>query len=210
MQHRWLILALSALLALGTTAEAQQYFPANDSETPDVVVNGQRLSDGDIQQLIRMYGTVYSGRYWYDAVSGLYGNDGGPPMGQLHPGLRLGGPLSAAASGGGKGSLTGVFINGREIHPMEYLFYQRLFGQVLPGRFWMNAEGTGGYEGGPAIFSVMQAMAQAGGGRSGNAGNGGSWSHYMPWIGAQPGTHVGRASDGCTYISQGDYSADFC
>ncbi|MEL7309922.1 MAG: hypothetical protein AAFN07_00300 [Pseudomonadota bacterium] len=169
-----------------------------------VVVNGSTLDRQEVNALISLYGTVQPGRYWYDAVSGLYGMESGPPAGQLHPGLNLGGPLSASASGGGSGRMTGVFINGREIHPMEYLFYQQLFGRVMPGRFWMNAQGMGGYEGGPAMFNVQQALAQA------NRRGGGGGSHYMEWIGGKPGTHVGTASDGCTYVVQGDYSAESC
>lgn len=177
-----------------------------------VVVNGQKLSQEKVDGLVGLYGYVYPGRYWYDALSGLYGVEAGPPAGQLHPGLAIGGPLSASASGGGNGRLTGVFINGREIHPMEYLFYTQIFGQVYPGRFWMDATGTGGYEGGPAMFSVQQALAQSQQSAGYNPRNGrtSSDSVYMDWIGAKPGTSVGTASDGCTYVVQGDYSADFC
>jgi len=185
-----LVMTLSAM----STANSEQY--------PQIIVNGSALSDSDIEHMIGLYGQIYVGRYWYDKTSGLYGYEGKGPAGQLHAGLVIGGQLAASASGGGNGALTGVFINGREIHPDEYAFLRQLFGQVLPGHFWMNAKGVGGYEGGAAFFNVAQAMRRAGG-HSGD-------SHYMPWLGAAPGTHVGRASDGCVYISQGGYSNDFC
>ncbi len=82
-----------------------------------IFVNGQELGAADGYALMQHYGTIPSGRYWYDPVSGLWGNDGGPSSGQIMAGLPLGGSLRADASGGG----TGVFINGREIHGQEYL-----------------------------------------------------------------------------------------
>ena len=189
---------LAILLLTGCADSAAQA-----EQNPQIIVNGSALSDSDIEHMIGLYGQVYVGRYWYDKASGLYGYEGKGAAGQLHAGLPIGGPLATSASGGGNGRLTGVFINGREIHPDEYAFLQQIFGQVLPGRFWMNAQGVGGYEGGPAFFNVAQAMRAAGGSRGGD-------SHYMPWIGGKPGTHVGRASDGCVYVSQGGYSNDFC
>lgn len=84
----------------------------------------------------------------------------------LYPGLHLGGPLQPDASGRG----TGVFINGREIHPQELLKLQQSFGAVNPGRYWLNPQGIGGYEGGPAQFNLMPARGAAGQGGSGEAG----------------------------------------
>ncbi|MEM6818314.1 MAG: hypothetical protein AAF578_05955 [Pseudomonadota bacterium] len=173
-----------------------------------IIVNGEALSQEQVDGIVALYGSAQSGEYWYDAVSGLYGLDQGPPIGQLHPGLAIGGKLRASASGGGNGWTTGVFINGREIHTIEYLFYQSIFGQVLPGRFWMNAQGVGGYVGGPATFSVQDAMAQAS--RRAAGGNSGSSSVYLPGTGGRTGLHAGTASDGCTYVVAGNYSNDFC
>ncbi|MEO0574157.1 MAG: hypothetical protein AAF004_01750 [Pseudomonadota bacterium] len=201
---------LFTLIAIAATTLAATHPLAAQSQSqvsaPAISVNAEKLSADDIQALKARYGAVYAGDYWYDPISGLYGHINGAPMGQLHPGLRIGGPLAASASGGGTGAVTGVFINGREAHPDELRFYQRLFGRVLPGRYWMNALGIGGFEYMPASFNVRQAMAQS---RS-RARSGGRGSVYMDWIGSKPGTHVGRASDGCVYISQGDYSAESC
>ena len=204
--------SLTSLLALLmiTSAPAVAGDKPEDIASPRVVVNGKALTNQQVNALTQMYGQVVPGKYWYDAVSGLYGVIGGAPMGQLYQGMTIGGPLAANASGGGNGRLTGVFINGREIHPLEYGFYQQLFGTVWPGRYWMNAQGIGGFVGMPASFNVPAAMAQARNTSRGSRGNRGNGSVYMPWIGGKPGTSVGRASDGCVYIVQGDYSSESC
>lgn len=193
------IIGIAALMLIAASSAAQQ--PV--SQTVVMTVNGKSLGQNEIDRLRALYGDVYSGDYWYDAISGLYGRIDGAPIGQLHPGLRIGGALSAGASGGGDGRLTGVFINGREAHPLEFRFYKRLFGTVRPGRYWLNALGIGGFEKMPASFNLRQAIAQSQ--RRQREG-----SLYMDWIGGKPGTHVGRASDGCLYISQGNYSSDSC
>jgi hypothetical protein len=145
--------ALAAACAFG--AHAQQ----------PVVVNGVALDAPTLAQLQRAYGPVAPGRYWYDPGSGLWGRERAPHSGQIMPGLRLGGPLRRDASGGG----TGVIVNGREIHPAELVQLQQLFGQVNPGRYWLNAAGIGGYEGGPAQFNLPAAASQrSGGGRGYN------------------------------------------
>lgn len=177
------------------------------AQVPTVNVNGEKLSKHQIDGLVSLYGGVYPGDYWYDPMSGLYGNVGQPASGQLAPGLAIGGALKPSASGGGNGRVTGVFINGREIHPQEHAFLTQIFGQAAPGRYWMNAAGIGGYEGGPAMFNIVAAAQQAAARQNGGQGGG---STYLPGIGGKPGTHVGRASDGCLYVSQGSYSADFC
>jgi hypothetical protein len=130
-----------------------------------VIVNGAALDAKTLAQLQSVYGPIAQGRYWYDPVSGLWGRERGPHAGQIAPGLRLGGPLKRDASGGG----TGVVINGREIHPAELAQLQSLFGRVNPGRYWLNAQGIGGYEGGPAQFNLPAVAAQrSGGGRGYN------------------------------------------
>ena len=95
---------------------------------------------------------------------GLIGNEGGPASGQIAPGLALGGPLPADASGG----MTRVFFNGRALHPVELAALEQAFGYVVPGRYWMNAQGIGGVEGGPASFDLgAAARARTGAGASG-------------------------------------------
>jgi len=68
----------------------------------------------------------------------------------------------------------------------------------------MNPQGVGGFEGGPPLFDLAASARQAA------ARSGTSDSHYLPWIGAEPGTHVGRASDGRVYVSQGGNLNEFC
>jgi len=116
----------------------------------DVFVNGVRLDDSTRQALERGYGVpIKPGRYWYDSVSGVWGVEGGPAEGQIHPGLRLGGPLKLDASKG----KTGVIVNGRELHALDVAALRRCV-TVIPGRYWVLANGIGGTEGGPAQFNL--------------------------------------------------------
>jgi hypothetical protein len=146
-----------------------------------VIVNGEPLTSEAIAVLEQAYQTrLRPGRYWYDPVSGVWGWENGPTQGQILPGLNLGGRLKANASGEG----TGVFFNGRELHPQDVAMLRRLAGTVIPGRYWVNAAGIGGVEGGPPFFDLRALAAQRGGGQA--------WSH------SGPGGHTG--SDGkCSY-----------
>ena len=152
-----------------------------------VVVNGKRVSQEQFARELGRLGItlpapVPDGEYWYDRISGVWGMRGGPTMGQMPPDLNLGGLLQADASGRG----SGVFFNGRELHPAEVLYLQQLFGYTIPGRYWMNAQGIGGMEGGPALFNLAAAaQAQSGGnsytrrGLFGSTGSDGRCSYYM-------------------------------
>lgn len=127
----------------------------------EVYLNRVPLGDEEVWGLERITGaTIPDGWYWYDRVSGLVGREGGPALGQIAPGLTLGGPLAADASGGG----TGLFLNGREIHPLELEYLRQLFGAVPAGRYWLNAWGVGGLEGGPPLFDLRAASPPANGG----------------------------------------------
>jgi hypothetical protein len=127
------------------------------ADQPGIVVNGQPLS---MQEVLDYGVDVPPGRYWYDQAAGFWGVEGGPSVGQIMPGLPLGGALRADASSGD----TGVFINGREIHLLELLDLQAIFGEVPPGRYWLGADGVGGVEGGPASFTLAPAPSPADGG----------------------------------------------
>ncbi|HEY6222678.1 MAG TPA: hypothetical protein VIW26_02760, partial [Gemmatimonadales bacterium] len=120
----------------------------------DVVVNGEPLSDETIQQLQQVYPVaIPPGRYWYDAMSGAWGHEGEPIAGQMMAGLRLGGALAANASRG----TSGVYVNGRQITLGEKGYLEALCQTpVIPGRYWIVANGIGGYEGGPPIFNLAQ------------------------------------------------------
>ena len=127
-----------------------------------VVINGVRLTAAELHYLDGASGAgIPDAHYWYDPVSGLWGLEGGPSLGQTMAGVDVGGRLRRDASGG----RTGVVVNGREIHRTELQFLVRLFEVVNPGRYWLNADGIGGYEGGPARFNLRAA---AGGPRRGS------------------------------------------
>lgn len=157
----------------------------------NVTINGVRLGDDVLAALEQ--GTqvrIGDGEYWYDRACGAWGVKGGPMLGAILAGLELGGPLVADASGGG----TGVFINGRELHPQDVLALQRL-GPVMPGRYWVDGFGNGGFEGGPAMFNLVQLAQRAG-------GRGGPWSHHTKWTDA----HVGGDGQGFSYYIDKDVS----
>ena len=127
---------LACLLGLGMVA------PARAQQAAGIFVNGERLPPATIQALEYQYRVrLQPGCYWYDRLSGMWGLEGGPTVGQIFPGLALGGPLRANASGGN----TGVFINSRELHQAEVAYLQRCT-PVFQGRYWMNAAGIGGLD----------------------------------------------------------------
>lgn len=136
---------------------------ATSSWAGDIIINGVALDESTRQTLERGYGVpIKPGRYWYDAVSGVWGLEGGPGAGQIHPGLPLGGPLQREASKG----KTGVIVNGRELHALDVAALERCL-VVVPGRYWVLANGIGGPEGGPAQFNLaMLCGAKSTGGSS--------------------------------------------
>ena len=129
------------------------------AQDPGIVVNGQALSAETVQQLKQIYPVVIpSGRYWYDPISGAWRRESQPIAGQMMPGLSLGGPLQANTSRG----TSGVFINGRQITDGEKSYIEVLCQTpVAPARYWIMANGIGGYEGGPAIFNLAQCPGVA-------------------------------------------------
>ena len=166
---RLLTAVLSALVICGFAATS------GAAATQEVFVNGVALQTQQINFLQQQYGVrVLPGRYWYDAVSGAWGFEGGPTLGQIYPGLAIGGRLRADASNGN----TGVFINGRELHLNDVMALQRCT-QVYRGRYWVNAQGIGGIEGGPPLFNLValcNAQRQTSSGRTWFNGDG-SWSY---------------------------------
>jgi hypothetical protein len=119
-----------------------------------ISINGTVLSANEIQAIEQQYKVrLVAGQYWYDRNCGAWGIEGGPTVGFVMPGLSVGGPLRANASGGN----TNVFINGRELHHLDVLGLQQL-GPVLPGRYWVDAWWNRGYEGGPPLFNLAVLM----------------------------------------------------
>jgi len=139
----------SLLAALALTAQAAD---------ERIVVNGSPLSAETVRQLQRLYPVpIKPGRYWYDNVSGAWGWEGEPIAGQMLPGLKLGGPIRANASRG----TSGIYINGRQITQAERTYLERTCqARTVPGRYWVNARGVGGFEGGPAWFDLSRCGQQ--------------------------------------------------
>lgn len=155
-------------------------------ERDHVFINGVKVPQETLGALERAYGVpIQPGRYWYDKQSGLWGVEGLPLGGQIAQNLDLGGPLKADASKGD----TGVFINGREL-PIEEVAVLQQLGPVIPGRYWMNAQGVGGVEGGPAIFNIGAAIAAQ---NKKSGGMDGGWNRTTP------GGHLG-GDDNCSYF----------
>lgn len=141
-----------------------------------ITVNGVAL-DQDIIDALASYGVqLGQGDFWYNPESGLWGFWGGPALGQLYPGLQLGGALAWDASGG----QTNVFVNGRALHPSEVQYLQGLYGFVVPGRYTFTATGDVSLEGGFFLFNVNASRYSQ---------NGQSW--YKGFIGQPDGMYMG-------------------
>lgn len=174
------------LLAIATTARA------------DVIVNGAIVPRETIAQLATHGIAARDGRWWYDARTGAFGAEGQATAGFLPPALAIGGPLAANASGGGDGRFGGVFVNGRELHPLDVAALQSTLGQVVPGRYWVDARGDFGVEGGPPLGNLAAiAGARAGasaprGSRPSTCGSDASCANGHSWLGD------GYFSDGAT------------
>jgi hypothetical protein len=109
----------------------------------------------------RSNGYLPDGSYWYDARSGALGKMGGPTLVIIPAGLELGGPLPPYASGGGDGRLTGIFINGRELHPIDVQGLSAFIGSpIYPGRYWVDGMANAGLEGGPAMWNLVWLAQQ--------------------------------------------------
>jgi hypothetical protein len=179
--------------------------PGAASPSRAVRINGRPLAASELQTLEkveRFVGRIPDGDYWYDPRTGASGRWGGPALAFLPAGLELGGALPANASGGGQGNLTGVFMNGREVHPIDVAGFQGLVGAVLPGRWWVDASGNYGLEGGPPMGNLV-AMAQA----RRRAGQGGGTAWSKRYEGITPGQNMNLASDGTTTcVSVSGYS----
>jgi len=128
--------------------------PGNDA----VLINGTKLGPADLTRVQSAYRIrIPPGDYWYDKVLGAWGGRGGPTMGFITPGLDLGGALQANASGGG----TQVFVNGRALHPYDLLALQQITGPILPGRYFITADGLAGLQGGPPLWNLAALAAQS-------------------------------------------------
>jgi hypothetical protein len=140
-------------IALGLRlAGSAGFTPEVAAQTRSVVINTVRLEDETVRRLEQQYQVrIKDGDYWYDRASGAWGMHGGPTRGFILPGLALGGALRPDASNGH----TGVFINGRQLHQYDVMALLQLT-PVYPGRYWMDAYGNVGVEGGPAMLNLVE------------------------------------------------------
>ena len=144
----------------GATAEATRDTGETVAAAREVYINRVKLDSAFVLAVEARYRkTIQDGRYWYDAACGAWGVEDGPTAGFLAARLDLPGPMPADISGGG----TGIFINGREIHVLDQEALQKIFGQTIPGRYWLDAAGNLGPESGPAIANLAVAIQKAGG-----------------------------------------------
>lgn len=194
---------LLTVVLMAAVADAQQPQAKRVSAQRKVRFNKHLLGPAELETLERLergVGRLDDGAYWYDPRTGASGRWGGPTLAFLPAGLTLGGPVPADASGGGQGTLTGVFINGRELHPVDVAGLQQLIGQVWPGRWWVDAQGNYGLENGPPLgnLAVLARAHRSSGGPQ-------AWSkHYE---GTSPGGNMNLASDGTTTcVSTANYS----
>ena len=155
-------LAAVLLLILTTSSGFSQ------SDSDQLVINEKVLDAEEmkiIHDLERQFGAkAVPGRYWYDPHSGLYGAEGYGAFGQTFPNLRIGGKLQSDASNGD----TGVWVNGRQLHRTDVAYLQQCT-PVIPGRYWLDARGNGGVEGGPIQWNLAllcTAARQRAGGTS--------------------------------------------
>lgn len=157
-----------------------------------VFVNGQRIDAATLAALQSNYRMqIADGRYWYDPISGAAGPEGGPTLAFIVPGLQLGGPLAPNASHGN----TQVFVNGRELPAWDLAGLTRLVGYIAPGRYFLDAMGNAGIEGGPPTVNLIAASQQSRG-----SGNDGWYSNTI-----QAG---GNESGGTGYVMGKDASGN--
>jgi hypothetical protein len=145
--------------ASDSSAPAAPHAPAPSADGErNVLINGHRLSGGDLDRLEAAYRIhIDDADYWYDKVLGAWGVKGGPTLGFIVAGLDLGGSLQADASDGE----TQIFVNGRELHLYDALALQRVTGPIVPGRYFITAHGLAGLEGGPPLWNLAQLAAQS-------------------------------------------------
>lgn len=188
-----------------TSQTAGSALTSQTSQANTVFINQKPVEEAKLDELKRLYGAAPPpGRYWYDPRSGLYGIWGYEAAGYIRPGHDFG-PLPEDASRGN----TGVYINGRHINLTEAQFFQRIFGAVYQGRWWLDGQtGNVGLEGNPMpmanLVVAMQQASRAGGG-GGSGGGGYRWRDNI-------NNSSGGAENGCVWVNSpgSTYSSSGC
>jgi hypothetical protein len=144
--------------------------PPGGANKPNVVYYVNEQACDSTQSAVLASLQVPPGSYWYDSISGLYGQIGGPSLGVAQPGLGLPGPMSANASGL---SNTSIYINGRQVHQQDVLQLQKLTGNpyIAPGRYFLRADGNWGPEGGGIAGNLIQSS------QKNNSSGGSGWNY---------------------------------
>jgi hypothetical protein len=181
-----------------------QATPARDlaPAARELTFNGHPATERDLQIVAwleqQARRPLPNGAYWYDNASGLWGYWGGPAVGVMQAGLGLGGALPSDASHGS----TRIFVNGRELHAIDVQNVAAATGIVgRPGRYWLDASGNLGYEGGPPIGNLAAASRA----RSNGGDNQTTWSRGA---GGAYGPNVQTGPHGCVIV--GGYVGTGC
>jgi len=177
-----IVLALLVVVACVPPQQQSGGYYANPpppAEERDVEINGARLDARSAQTLARLESIggvrLPDGRYWYDTVSGAFGEWGHPAAALIGAGHDLGPPLPANASSG----TSGVYINGRRLQHAEVQVLSAMIRYPWqPGRYFVDAQGNAGLEGGPVLINLAAAAQAAYGGNksSGNSDGVTSWT----------------------------------
>eukprot|EP01094_Clydonella_sp_ATCC50884_P020393 TRINITY_DN4232_c0_g1_i2.p1 TRINITY_DN4232_c0_g1~~TRINITY_DN4232_c0_g1_i2.p1 ORF type:complete len:272 (-),score=23.77 TRINITY_DN4232_c0_g1_i2:180-995(-) len=97
------------------------------------------------------------GDYWYDTFCGSWGLMNGPAVGRINASLPLGGGEMARDCSGGD---TGIFLNNRELHELDYSALAAMGVVLSAGEWWADADGNIGQKDNAApsfnIFTGVQ------------------------------------------------------
>ncbi len=146
-----------ATIRIPSSEEAAAIAATNFASGRNVVFNGERITDATLRWLEgdAAAGTIPDGLYWYDRMTGMAGEFGGPTLAFLAADLDFCPALSPAASGSG----TQVAINGRYLHPQDLAGLEFYFGPIQPNRYWMDSMGNYGLENGPSLGNLIEQIA---------------------------------------------------
>lgn len=103
----------------GIIKKSFKEFSRSDSaegEKANTTVNGHLIPDRLIKRAEKRAGPIQPGHYWYDFRAGFWGVTGSPCLGIIPPFIEeFNYPMPDNCAGGS----TGVFVNGRELHPKD-------------------------------------------------------------------------------------------